>query len=85
MRNILLLISSSLGAHSPQATRLLPHRPIGSARRVAGRRAGLGSEVRRPVAVAHLQGRHGIGQFSLLKFIFSLLFYGLSPTRKSHN
>lgn len=33
---------------------------------MAGRRAGLGGEVRRPVAVAHLQGCHGNGQFSML-------------------
>lgn len=36
---------------------------------MAGRSAGVGGEVRRPVAVARLQGRHGNGQFSVF-FIF---------------
>lgn len=50
------------GSHPAKASCLLPHRPISRARRVAGRRAGLGGEVRRPVAVAHLQSRHGTGE-----------------------
>lgn len=59
-------VSLSAGPHPAQAPRLLPVRPVGGARRVARRRAGVGGEVCRPVAVARLQGRHGNGQLSLL-------------------
>lgn len=52
---------SSAGAHPAQTSGLLPRRPISRARRVAGRRAGVGGEMCRPLAVARLQGRHGTG------------------------
>lgn len=51
------------GTHPAQAPRLLPRGAVGRAGRVAGRRAGVGGQVRRLVAVARLQGRHGNGQF----------------------
>lgn len=51
------------GAHPTEAPRLLPCGGVGRAGRLAGRRAGVGGQVRRLVAVARLQGRHGNGQF----------------------
>lgn len=55
---------------------------------MAGRRAGLGSEVRRPVAVARLQGRHGDGQCVCVSVgggrsaLIKSPRYGPSPTTK---